>query len=79
MEMTGSIFDSHAHFDDESFDSDRDTLLAELPNRGICNVINCGSDLNSSRASVELAVKYPYIYAAVGIHPECVKDAPRTI
>lgn len=76
MEMTGSIFDSHAHFDDESFDSDRDTLLAELPNRGICNVINCGSDLNSSRASVELAVKYPYIYAAVGIHPECVKDAP---
>lgn len=75
MEMTGSIFDSHAHYDDESFDADRGTLLAELRNRGVCNVINCGSDLNSSRASVELAAKYPYIYAAVGIHPECVKDA----
>ena len=76
MEMQGSIFDSHAHYDDEAFDSDRDTLLEELPNRGICNLINCGADLDSSRASVELAGKYPYIYAAVGIHPECAKDAP---
>lgn len=76
MEMVGSIFDSHAHYDDESFDSDRDALLEELPNRGICNLINCGADLNSSHASVELAGKYPYIYAAVGIHPECAKDAP---
>ncbi|MCY1714412.1 TatD family hydrolase [Caproiciproducens galactitolivorans] len=74
--MPSSIFDSHAHYDDKSFDSDRDTLLEELPNRGICNLINCGADLSSSRASVELAGKYPYIYAAVGIHPECAKDAP---
>lgn len=76
MEMPSSIFDSHAHYDDEAFDSDRDTLLEELPNRGICNLINCGADLNSSRASVKLAGKYPYIYAAVGIHPECAKDVP---
>ena len=76
MEIVNSIFDSHAHYDDESFDSDRDALLEELPNRGICNLINCGADLNSSHASVELAGKYPYIYAAVGIHPECAKDAP---
>ncbi|HHV32686.1 TatD family hydrolase [Caproiciproducens sp. LBM24188] len=71
-----NIFDSHAHYDDAAFDEDREVFLAELPQKGICNVVNCGSDLDSSRASIELAAKYPYFYAAAGIHPECVKDAP---
>ncbi len=75
-DMNGNIFDSHAHYDDEAFDEDRDALLEELPRRGICNVVNCGADLHSSEAAVALAAKYPYIYAAVGIHPECAKDAP---
>ena len=70
------IFDSHAHYDDEAFDTDRDDLLAALPQRGICNVVNCGADLESSRSSVALAAHYPYFYAAVGIHPECAKDVP---
>ncbi len=74
--MEASIFDSHAHYDDEAFDGDRESLLNELPRQGICRVINCGADLKSSRASVKLAADYPYIYAAVGIHPECAKDAP---
>ncbi|HEX3040232.1 MAG TPA: TatD family hydrolase [Caproiciproducens sp.] len=74
--MEASIFDSHAHYDDEAFDRDRESLLNELPRRGICRVINCGADLESSRASVKLAADYHYLYAAVGIHPECAKDAP---
>jgi len=73
---TNNIFDSHAHYDDEAFNEDRSTLLADLPRRGICNVVNCGADLKSSAASVGLAAEYPYFYAAVGIHPECAKDAP---
>ena len=73
---TNNIFDSHAHYDDAAFDKDRDSLLEELPRRGICNVVNCGADLDSSRASIALAAHYSYFYSAVGIHPECAKDAP---
>lgn len=76
MDMLKPIFDSHAHYDDAAFDDDRNAVLSGLPGRGICNVINCGADLDSSRTSIQLAADYPYIYAAVGIHPECVKDAP---
>ncbi len=76
MRATGNIFDSHAHYDDEAFDADRAALLTELPGKGICNIVNCGADLPSSRTSVELAAKYDYIYAAVGIHPECANDVP---
>lgn len=75
-DMETNIFDSHAHYDDEAFNEDRDVLLTDLSQRGICNVVNCGADLASSEASVALAAKYPYFYAAVGIHPECVKNAP---
>jgi TatD DNase family protein len=71
------IFDSHAHYDDEAFDTDRDELLQKLPELGICRVVNIGSDLTSSEASVRLAAQYPYIYAAVGIHPECAGDVPQ--
>lgn len=71
-----NIFDTHAHYDDASFDGDRDALLASLPVAGVCGVVNAGSDLPSSRTSVELAGRYPYLWAAVGVHPECVEDAP---
>ncbi len=77
MDTLNNIFDSHAHYDDAAFDDDRDLLLNELPQRGICNAINCGADLKSSEASIALAAKYRYVYAAVGIHPECAKDAPQ--
>lgn len=77
MNTLNNIFDSHAHYDDSTFDDDRDSLLNTLPQQGICNVVNCGADLGSSAASITLAEKYPYLYAAVGIHPECAKDAPQ--
>lgn len=77
MNIENNIFDTHAHYCDEAFDSDRDEFLANLPNHGICNVINCGDDLKSSEYSIKLAAKYPYIYAAVGIHPECANNLPK--
>lgn len=64
------IFDSHAHYDDAKFDEIRAELLAELPTHGVCGVVNCGCDTESSKAALALAEKYPYFYAAVGIHPE---------
>lgn len=63
------IFDSHAHYGDKKFNHDRDDLLVQLPKDGVCGVVNCGSNLRSSRFSVELAGQYDYIYAAVGVHP----------
>ena len=67
-------FDSHAHYDDGKFDSDRTNLLAALPEKGIIGVINSGSCMVSSRASIALAQTYPYIYAAIGVHPHEVSD-----
>ena len=67
--MIDNIFDSHAHYDDEQFDGDRDELLRSLPSKGICAVINCASDLKSSATSAELSEKYPFFWYACGVHP----------
>lgn len=76
--MERLIFDSHAHYDDEAFDQDRGEILRNLPAQGICRIVNVGADLQGCRDAVALAAQYPYIYAAVGIHPECVKDTPES-
>lgn len=64
------IFDTHAHYDDDSFDIDRDELLSSLPKNDVKFVINQGIDIKTSKFSIELAEKYDYIYAAVGIQPQ---------
>ena len=64
------FFDTHAHYDDKAFDCDRDELLGSLPAQGVGLVLDPGCDLASSNFALELAHRYPYIYAAVGIHPE---------
>jgi len=64
------LFDTHAHYDAEQFDADRDEVLSGLPGRGVSLVVNPGCDLPSSRRAVELAEQYPHVYAAVGYHPE---------
>ena len=74
--MERLIFDSHAHYDDEAFDQDRGEILRNLPAQGICRIVNVGADLQGYRDAVALAAAYPYIYAGVGIHPECVNDTP---
>jgi len=62
-------FDTHAHYDDESFSEDRDSVLAALPGAGVELVVNPGQDAETSCIAMRLAGKYPYIYAAAGIHP----------
>jgi TatD DNase family protein len=64
------IFDSHAHYDDESFDEDRAEVIKELEENGIIGVLNCGASMKGARDSVDLANKYDFFYAAVGLHPE---------
>ena len=68
------IFDSHAHYDDKAFDGDRDALLSSFPQNGIEGVVNAGADRRSVWKTLELAEQYPFVYAAVGIHPEHVGD-----
>lgn len=64
------IFDSHAHYDDEQFDEDREELLKELKNDGVVGIINCGSSLKGLEMSVKLSEENDFVYAAAGIHPE---------
>ncbi len=70
----GNIFDSHAHYDDEKFETDRREILDGLFSDKVCGIINCGCDLKSSLMSVELANEYEGIYAAVGVHPHEAED-----
>lgn len=71
------LFDTHAHYDAEQFDADRDQVLAALPGRGIGLVVNPGCDIPSSRMAAALARQYPFLYAAVGYHPEnCAPYTP---
>lgn len=67
-------FDTHAHYDDGAFDEDRDDLLPLLNAGGVELIIDPGCDVKSSCAAVALAEKYPFVYAAVGVHPENITD-----
>ncbi|MGE4486105.1 MAG: TatD family hydrolase, partial [Oscillospiraceae bacterium] len=62
-------FDTHAHYDDEQFDSDRESLLTLLPEYGVGLIVDPATDLSSARTAVALSEKFPHIYAAVGWHP----------
>lgn len=73
--IMNNIFDSHAHYDSEAFDGDRDILVSSLPESGVCGVINCASDIASSYTSLALAEKYPFIFAACGVHPHEAGEA----
>ncbi len=64
------IFDSHAHYDDGAFDADREEIFSQCINQGIGHIVNVSSSLESVQTTLSLAEKYPFIYAAVGIHPD---------
>ena len=63
------IFDTHAHYDDEAFDEDRDELLKAMRENEIEYIVNVGSSLKTSRQTIELIDKYDFMYGAVGVHP----------
>lgn len=68
------IFETHAHYDDDRFDGDRDNLLASMPERGIERIINVGASIASTKTTLALAEKYDFVYAAVGVHPSDIGD-----
>lgn len=62
-------FDSHAHYNDSRFDEDREQIINSLKENNVSYVVNIGADMKSSFESIELAEKYDFIYATVGVHP----------
>ena len=73
------LFDTHAHLNDEAFNQDREELLAGLPEKGIGLVMNAGCSLEASREVVEMARQYPWLYAAVGSHPDAADEVDETV
>ncbi|HKM22599.1 MAG TPA: TatD family hydrolase [Lachnospiraceae bacterium] len=68
------IFESHAHYDDEAFDQDRNELLAQIPENGIAYVVNISASLETCRKVLKLIEQYPYLYGTLGVHPNDVLE-----
>ena len=63
------IFDTHAHYDDEDFNEDRDSLLMSMKEQGVGTIVNIGASMKSCKTTLELAEKYPFVYGVLGVHP----------
>lgn len=68
------IFDTHAHYDDEAFDDDREQLLERMRNRGVEYIVNIGASMQSCKSTIGLVRRFPYVYGALGIHPDEVAE-----
>ncbi len=68
------LIDTHCHLDFEDFEKDRDDVLKRAIAGGVTSLINIGTTIKGSRASVELTKRYKEVYACIGIHPHYVGD-----
>ena len=73
------LFDTHAHLDDRAFDQDREQMISGLPEKGIGLVMNPGCSLESSKNTIRLAEQYPFVYAAVGSHPDAADEVTDSV
>ena len=64
------IFDTHAHYDDEAFDEDRDQLLSSMKDGGVGCIVNVCASVGGFGGTLELIKAYPFVYGAVGVHPD---------
>ena len=64
------IFDTHAHYDDEAFDRDREELLDSMKEQGVGRIVNACASIESLDRTRELMEKYSFLYGAIGIHPD---------
>lgn len=76
MPAIENIFDTHAHYADHAFDEDRDAVLTELPLKGVRFVMLASSSVEDTAENSAISLKYDYIYAAAGVHPESVDTNP---
>lgn len=64
------IIDSHAHYDDEKFDEDREAVFEQIQQEGVVGILNCASTYCSISKTVNIVNEHSFIYGALGIHPE---------
>lgn len=74
MKPKYKIFDTHAHYDDEAFNDDREEVLKQIQEAGVIGVLNCACSRKSLTTTNELTLKYDFIYGALGIHPSDAYD-----
>lgn len=67
------LFDSHAHYNDERFDDDRDEILSQMQDNNVGMILNSCSSLDEADDILAICDKYPFVYASVGIHPHEVE------
>lgn len=67
------LIDTHTHLDDARYDGDRETMIARARDAGVETFITIGCDLATSKAAIELADRYPFVYASIGVHPHEVR------
>ena len=63
------IIDTHAHYDDEQFEGNLDSLFDEMKQNGVKKIITCATNFSAAEKVLELCEKYECLYAAVGIYP----------
>ena len=73
------LFDSHAHYDDEKFNEDRDSVIKAVYESGVTKFISAGYSLESSKKAIEIANKYEYIYATCGISPNDIPEGEKSL
>ncbi len=71
------IFDTHSHYTSSAFDADRIALLESLPSKGVVGVCEQATSTADAQATLDLAHQFPWIYAAIGIHPESLTPADK--
>lgn len=73
------FFDSHAHYNDEKFNEDREKLITEIYKSGVTKLINAGYSLESSKYALEIAKKYEWIYTISGISPNDIPEGKKEL
>lgn len=68
------IFDTHAHYDDRQFEEDREELLGSMRENGVELIVDAASDIASWDKIEQLTDRYPFIYGAIGVHPDEVGE-----
>lgn len=68
------LFDSHAHYNDEKFEEDREETIKNIYDSGVTKIVNAGYSLESSEKAIEIAKKHEFVYATVGVSPNDIED-----
>jgi TatD DNase family protein len=73
------LIETHAHLDYPDFAADFDDVLRRANEAGVTRIITIGTSVESSRRAVDLAEKYPNIFAVIGVHPTCAEETDEDV